>query len=501
VKLHYVVHYLHRGAFNHIVPELQGDDRAKVEGYECNVCGKKFKNNVAKSEYPARGSFVCHLATEHGKILDAMRDDTEIDMSNVIELLKTYDKQFREFSITGTKTDKDDNLVTVKESLYWRMQHSAAAAKANGNNKDNTNTVSITPKSFYPQNKSAPQYPSFGGYFCCPKCDQMKRNRDRASLRIHLFQHYRERWADRLKRVAKDDAKEINCDACKKKVTGATVSGVRNSIVCHWAIQHDELKDALAEDNSITKEFTDRLYEDTKKKSLYAAAVAVNQSPNAAVAAVNQSPNAAVAAVNQSPYAAAAAVNRSSTGFMPADRISVLSVFDKNDSVNSKIIVKKGRPPGSASSRPLKKSRKKGSSFLSDDDEDDIDDPSDEESEEDDMSLSGDSDRETKTARTAPDAKPAAGQLNANYVRKRTKINFTLDSDDEDSDEWSAGKKSAAKKKKKGNKVNDVGGSDSVPGFVEEADSVIKGRSMRPRRASAVRVKFLEESISDEEDI
>lgn len=42
-------------------------------------------------------------------------------MSPVIELLKTYDKQFREFTITGTKTDKDDNLVSVRESPYWRL--------------------------------------------------------------------------------------------------------------------------------------------------------------------------------------------------------------------------------------------------------------------------------------------------------------------------------------------------------------------------------------------
>ena len=43
-------------------------------------------------------------------------------MTPVIELLKTYDKQFREFTVTGTKTDKDDNLVSVRESPYWRLQ-------------------------------------------------------------------------------------------------------------------------------------------------------------------------------------------------------------------------------------------------------------------------------------------------------------------------------------------------------------------------------------------
>ncbi len=121
VKLHYVVHYLHRGVFNHIVPELTGEERKRVEGYECNICAKKFKNNVTKGEFPARGSFVCHLATDHGKILDMMRNDKEVDMSPVIDLLKTYDPIFHQFTLTGTKTDKDDNLVTEKESLYWRM--------------------------------------------------------------------------------------------------------------------------------------------------------------------------------------------------------------------------------------------------------------------------------------------------------------------------------------------------------------------------------------------
>ena len=79
------------------------------------------RNNVQKKEFPGRGSFICHLATEHGKILDVMRADSDVDMSPVIELLTTYDKQFREFVLTGTKTDADDDLVSVKESPYWRL--------------------------------------------------------------------------------------------------------------------------------------------------------------------------------------------------------------------------------------------------------------------------------------------------------------------------------------------------------------------------------------------
>ena len=109
-------------------------------------------------------------------------------MSPVIELLKTYDKQFREFTITGTKTDKDDNLVSVRESPYWRLMQKNDGQKEDGQQKK----VEITTQSFYgPQSASAQRYTTtFEGYHSCPKCDLMKRNRDRATLRIHLFQHY-----------------------------------------------------------------------------------------------------------------------------------------------------------------------------------------------------------------------------------------------------------------------------------------------------------------------
>ena len=103
--------------------------------------------------------------------------------------------------------------------------------------------MEITTQSFYgPQSASAQRYTtSFEGYHSCPKCDLMKRNRDRATLRIHLFQHYqsvvhkcltyqlshisnlfdRKHWEPRLNLVSPGpDAKEIKCDSpkCKKKV-------------------------------------------------------------------------------------------------------------------------------------------------------------------------------------------------------------------------------------------------------------------------------------------
>ena len=49
VKLHYVVHYLHRGTFNGVVPELHGEDRERVDAYVCNICQKPFREDEAAS--------------------------------------------------------------------------------------------------------------------------------------------------------------------------------------------------------------------------------------------------------------------------------------------------------------------------------------------------------------------------------------------------------------------------------------------------------------------
>ena len=58
-----------RGTWDHLIPELKTEEeKLKVEGYQCNVCGKKFRNNPTRGEFPARGSFICHWATEHGKV-------------------------------------------------------------------------------------------------------------------------------------------------------------------------------------------------------------------------------------------------------------------------------------------------------------------------------------------------------------------------------------------------------------------------------------------------
>ena len=85
LKLHYVVHYMLRGTWSDIVPEEV--DEGKIEAYQCNICQKKFKNNYEKKEFPARGSVICHIATDHGRLIEAMKKDSEIDMQSVRVLL------------------------------------------------------------------------------------------------------------------------------------------------------------------------------------------------------------------------------------------------------------------------------------------------------------------------------------------------------------------------------------------------------------------------------
>ena len=93
VKLHYVVHYIYRGIWDDIVPE-EGDREGKIDSYVCNACNnKRFKNYLEKQEYPGRGSALCHIATDHGRLLSAMLNDKEVDMSEEIRHLAKYDKQ------------------------------------------------------------------------------------------------------------------------------------------------------------------------------------------------------------------------------------------------------------------------------------------------------------------------------------------------------------------------------------------------------------------------
>ena len=68
----------------------------------------------------ARGSFICHLASEHGKLIDLMRADDKVEMEEVIQLIARNDDSFKKFVDEGTKTEFDDNVLTIRESLFWK---------------------------------------------------------------------------------------------------------------------------------------------------------------------------------------------------------------------------------------------------------------------------------------------------------------------------------------------------------------------------------------------
>lgn len=66
------------------------------------------------------------MATDHGRLLQAMRNDPEKDMTDEIRALAKYDKQFndvyRAYLDHGDDSYgmPDKEIFTIKESLVWR---------------------------------------------------------------------------------------------------------------------------------------------------------------------------------------------------------------------------------------------------------------------------------------------------------------------------------------------------------------------------------------------
>ena len=75
-------------------------------------------------------------------------------------------------------------------------------------------------------------------------------------------------WNDKIPEI---EGKEIYCDQCspEKKIVGANPEGCRTSFICHRAIHHNELRDALELDPSLPEDFIEKLFGDgepAKKK-------------------------------------------------------------------------------------------------------------------------------------------------------------------------------------------------------------------------------------------
>merc|ERR1712141_331410 len=137
VKLHYIIHYINRGLWDHIVPEEDPiETERKIESYTCQVCNKVCKNNLEKLEFPGRSTALCHLATDHGRLLKAMIEDTEVNMFEEIQKLAEWDKKFNETYKNFIEKDddgyvvKDEEAIKSKESIFWKMYAKKRAEKA-----------------------------------------------------------------------------------------------------------------------------------------------------------------------------------------------------------------------------------------------------------------------------------------------------------------------------------------------------------------------------------
>lgn len=205
-----MVHYIYRGVWDHIVPE-EGEKEGKIDSYVCNACSnKRFKNYLEKREYPGRGSALCHIATDHGRLLNAMLEDEKVDMTEEIKTLAKYDKQFNDIyrAYLDHKDDsyglKDDEIVTVKESLVWKIYLPKSETK-----QEQASFKSLTPPKSQGSGKEVdnealaavldrpkPQK------FDCPKKKEtdcnFKATHDPQAFRLHFFLHYKEKWGSRV---------------------------------------------------------------------------------------------------------------------------------------------------------------------------------------------------------------------------------------------------------------------------------------------------------------
>jgi len=262
-KLHYFVHYMHRGTWDELVPEEKEEDLGKIEAYHCNLCPRRFRNNHDKKSYPGRGSIMCHLANEHGKLLKAMRADDKVDMSEEIAAIDAYEKG--QFVGAEDPNVPDSEMYTAKESFMWKFQNQKNNDPANHGNSANNNSPNVVPYSRTVM--SANDGFRRPKVYECPHCSECKNNMDASRLRLHIFHHYKDRWEHRLEPLERGP-NYFYCNLCtkRKQIKGANEEGARMSTICHFAIQHHELRGVLNRDERLPENFVSDLFYDIDLK-------------------------------------------------------------------------------------------------------------------------------------------------------------------------------------------------------------------------------------------
>lgn len=228
---HYYLHYRAQGHWDKICPPTNPDDLQRIESYQCSLCGQKFRCNKSDTKSdpePARMSFLYHYAIFHGKMIDAIREDPDLDPAQieaVLKTLQTYLPDVRKFITEGTGTPFDKEPFTIGEQCEWKLKQMQSGAIP-------------TPPSYVRAMEDS---------FKCPfadrsDCKDLCNNRNPGTLKLHLFYHFLDFWKTS---VPEFDGTESKCNDCGKRLNALNPSALRTTIICHRAIQHNELKDAI----------------------------------------------------------------------------------------------------------------------------------------------------------------------------------------------------------------------------------------------------------------
>jgi len=250
---HYYHHYRDRNYWDKFVSPITEEDRRnkKWESFQCKLCDTKFK--VIYGTNPPdpdsrRYSFCYHFAFYHGKLIDAMQEDKEIDMEPVLEILKKYHSAFRKFIEEGTDekySDKPGNKPCIaRESCEWKMRYGSNSKQIGGGGQVPPSiSIANNPVRFF--NANIHRVSSWACPFNDrPDCKNAAHEKTATSLKIHLYNHYFDFWSDIVPEMT---SKKVKCQDCGKPVSGETFDSCRNAMVCHRAIIHNELKQAIEE--------------------------------------------------------------------------------------------------------------------------------------------------------------------------------------------------------------------------------------------------------------
>ena len=106
-----------------------------------------------------------------------------------------------------------------------------------------------------------------------------KQKSDNQDFRNHLFLHFREsskdwitsHWDERMKNLEKGDQLSMYCDLClvKKRIKSVTKKGLRNAMICHLALFHNELRDIMEKYEKFSKDFIKSVFYDVDMKKIW----------------------------------------------------------------------------------------------------------------------------------------------------------------------------------------------------------------------------------------